>query len=100
YAEGIRLFQHRFGRMPARLEELVEVKPRCMRRLWGDPINGKQDWVAVRVGVPGAVDPNAANGNDDGRGGKGKDPDDESDDNGADHSHEQSTDIRTHTSQR
>jgi type II secretory pathway pseudopilin PulG len=78
YAEAIRVFQHRYGRMPARLEELMEVKPRCIRRLWADPITGKQDWVPIRVGTPGAVDPNAPNGNDDGRGGgEGKDPDDE-----------------------
>ena len=79
YAEAIRVFQHRFGRRPTRLEELVEVKPRCIRRLWADPITGKQDWVPIRAAIPGAVDPNAPpNGNDDGRGGdQGKDPDDE-----------------------
>lgn len=96
YAEAIRVFQHRYGRMPARLDELVEVKPRCIRRLWADPITGKQDWVPIRVGMPGAVDPNAPpNGNDEGRGGgQGKDPDDENgqdDQNGGD---DESADLR------
>lgn len=100
YAEAIRVFQHRYGRLPARLEELLEVKPRCIRRLWADPITGKQDWVPIRVGVPGAVDPNAPpTGNDDGRGGdqgnQGKDPDDENaqdDQNGG--GDEEATDAR------
>jgi type II secretory pathway pseudopilin PulG len=38
YVEAIRVFNQRFQRMPVRLEELVEVKPRCIRRLWKDPI--------------------------------------------------------------
>jgi type II secretory pathway pseudopilin PulG len=38
YAEAIRVFFARFQRQPVRLEELVEVKPRCIRRLWKDPI--------------------------------------------------------------
>jgi type II secretory pathway pseudopilin PulG len=38
YVEAIRVFQNRFQRLPVRLEELMEVKPRCLRRLWKDPI--------------------------------------------------------------
>lgn len=62
YAEGMRTFQRRYGRLPVRLEELVETKPRCMRKLWADPITGKRDWVAIRVIAPGAFDPNAPPG--------------------------------------
>ena len=39
YAEAIRVFQVRFGRYPIRLEELIEVRPRCIRQLWKDPMN-------------------------------------------------------------
>ena len=77
YAEAIRVFQQRHGRLPVRLEELIEVKPRCIRRLWDDPITGKRDWVPVRVGMPGAIDPNNPEG-------PSKDPDDEGDENGKD----------------
>lgn len=38
YVEAIRVFQNRFQRLPVRLEELMEVKPRCIRRLWKDPM--------------------------------------------------------------
>lgn len=51
YAEAIRVFQRRFGRLPNRLEELVEVEPRSIRRLWGDPLNDNGPW-AVLVQVP------------------------------------------------
>lgn len=50
YAEGIRVFQQRFGRLPVRLEELVEVEPRCMRRLWKDPMTESGKWVLVFEG--------------------------------------------------
>jgi type II secretory pathway pseudopilin PulG len=38
YVEAIRVFQNRFQRLPVRIEELIEVKPRCIRRLWKDPM--------------------------------------------------------------
>jgi type II secretory pathway pseudopilin PulG len=38
YAEGIRVFHQRFGRYPTTLAELVEVEPRSIRQLWGDPL--------------------------------------------------------------
>lgn len=44
YAEGIRLFQRRFGRFPVRLQELIEVEPRCMRQLWRDPMMDDGEW--------------------------------------------------------
>jgi type II secretory pathway pseudopilin PulG len=56
YAEAIRLFQQRFGRLPVRLEELVEVEPRSIRQLWEDPMTGERDWRLVRGNVPAGMD--------------------------------------------
>lgn len=66
YAEAIRLFQLRFQRNPVRLEELLEVKPRCIRQLWKDPMTENGKWVPVFEGMgqpltpqtPGDEDPN------------------------------------------
>ncbi len=44
YAEAIRVFQRRFGRYPVRLKELIEVKPRCIRQLYTDPMNEEGQW--------------------------------------------------------
>lgn len=52
YAEAIRVFQRRFGRLPVQLDELVRVEPRCIRRLWEDPITGKADWILILEGAP------------------------------------------------
>ncbi len=47
YAEAIRVFQQRHGRLPVRLKELIEVEPRSIRRLWEDPITDSPDWGLV-----------------------------------------------------
>ena len=52
YAEAIRVFQRRFGRLPVRLEELVEVEPRSIRRLWDDPMTGSRNWIRIFEGTP------------------------------------------------
>jgi type II secretory pathway pseudopilin PulG len=52
YAEAIRVFQKRFGRLPNRLEELIKVEPRSIRRLWKDPMTDSGAW-GVIVELPG-----------------------------------------------
>ena len=54
YAEAIRVFQNRFGRLPVRLEELIETEPRSIRQLWKDPITDSRDWGLVLMGQGGA----------------------------------------------
>ncbi len=73
YAEAIRVFQVRFGRYPVRLEELIEVHPRCIRQLWKDPMSPNGEW--------GLVFAQAAAGQQVGPGGRGLE-DDEGDDEG------------------
>ncbi len=65
YAEAIRLFNQRFQRPPVRLEELVEVRPRCIRRLWKDPMTEDGKWVPVFAGQEEMAPPPE---NQDGRG--------------------------------
>ena len=50
YAEAIRIFQNRFQRLPTKLDELVEVKPRCIRQLWKDPMTEGGKWAVIYQG--------------------------------------------------
>ena len=50
YAEAIRVFQQRHGRLPTRLQELIEVKPRSIRKLWKDPMTKSGEWGLVFQG--------------------------------------------------
>ncbi|MEM1205769.1 MAG: hypothetical protein AAGN66_21240 [Acidobacteriota bacterium] len=55
YAEAIRIFQLRFQRLPTRLEELIEVEPRCIRQLWENPMREDGRWGLIPVGqTPGS----------------------------------------------
>jgi type II secretory pathway pseudopilin PulG len=47
YAEAIRVFQLRFNRLPNTLDELVEVSPRSIRRLWKDPMTDNGRWTPI-----------------------------------------------------
>lgn len=44
YAEAIRVFQTRFNRPPVRLQELIETKPRSIRKLWENPMSEDGSW--------------------------------------------------------
>jgi len=59
YAEAIRVFQNRQGRLPNQLEELVEVEPRSIRRLWTDPMTGGSFLLLMEVpgGTVVPIDP-------------------------------------------
>ena len=50
YAEGIRIFRRRFGRFPNSLKELLEVKPRSVRKLWKDPMTKDGEWGIISIG--------------------------------------------------
>lgn len=71
YAEAIRVFQARQNRPPVRLEELVEVEPRSIRRLWEDPMTGEARWglIFAGAGVPIPGQGEGQNGDAEGAGG-------------------------------
>jgi type II secretory pathway pseudopilin PulG len=54
YAEGIRLFRRRYGRYPNALKEMLDLRPRTLRKLWKDPITDSNDWgiVSAVAGAP------------------------------------------------
>lgn len=55
YAEAIRVFQRRFGRPPATLQELLDTRPRSIRRLWKDPMTEEGTWVVLISGPEGGA---------------------------------------------
>ena len=61
--EAIRLFQARNGRLPVKLVELVQARPRVTRKIWKDPITDKIDWVPIFVGQEGDAVGGAAGSN-------------------------------------
>jgi type II secretory pathway pseudopilin PulG len=52
YAEGIRVFRRRFGRYPTSLKEMLDTRPRAVRKLWKDPMTGTNDWGLVGLATP------------------------------------------------
>jgi type II secretory pathway pseudopilin PulG len=53
YVEAIRVFKTRNGRNPVRLKELIEYgpgKPRCIRKLYKDPITNSDKWGLIFQG--------------------------------------------------
>lgn len=74
YAEGIRVFRKRYGRYPTSLKEMLDVRPRTLRKLWKDPITGKDDWVAITL-TSGNPLPGGGSGMSSGRRGGPRTPD-------------------------
>jgi len=64
YAEAIRVFQIRYQRLPNKLTELVEVKPRSIRQLWKDPMtdDGKWGLIFQNQGQPTNLNPDGTPG--------------------------------------
>jgi type II secretory pathway pseudopilin PulG len=56
YAEAIRVFQARHGRLPVELKELYEVQPRVIRQLWEDPLSESGEWQLIMAGTPQNAD--------------------------------------------
>lgn len=52
YARAIALFQRRYGRYPTSLKEMVENRPRTIRKLWKDPMCACDDWKLLIQGQP------------------------------------------------
>jgi type II secretory pathway pseudopilin PulG len=78
YVEAIRVFQKRYQRFPITLDELIKVKPRCIRQLWKDPMTDDGNWTLIFQGqgspIPGMPDPSAAGGLNQGPFGTGQNP--------------------------
>lgn len=57
YAEAIRVFQQRHGRLPVKLEELIEVEPRSIRQLFPEPMSEHGKWGLLVQAQPGQAAP-------------------------------------------
>lgn len=68
YAEAIRVFQLRQGRLPNSLEELLRVEPRSIRQLWDDPLTDDGQWGLVRGAIQGPGTPGTGDGEGEGEG--------------------------------
>jgi type II secretory pathway pseudopilin PulG len=78
YAEAIRVFHNRFQRYPNKLEELMEVKPRCIRQLWKDPMTDDGKWGLIFQNGP--QEPLEPRGDNAEPGGEGQSTEDEQSD--------------------
>ncbi len=50
YAEAIRVYEQRTGGLPTKLEQLIEVEPRCIRQLWENPMAKDGSWEIILPG--------------------------------------------------
>ncbi len=50
YAEAIRIYEMRTGTLPVKLEQLIEIEPRCIRQLWKNPLDENGAWELVPAG--------------------------------------------------
>ncbi len=50
YAEAIRIYEMRTGGLPTKMEQLIETKPRCIRKLWKNPMAEDGSWLLIPPG--------------------------------------------------
>jgi type II secretory pathway pseudopilin PulG len=81
YAEAIRVFHKDYQRYPNKLEELLEIKPRCIRQLWKDPMTEDGKWALIFQNQLQPIQPQPT-GNGKQKPPKGPRKGDEEDDNG------------------
>lgn len=55
YARAIQAFQKRYGRFPNTLKEMMDNRPRTIRKLWKDPMCRCDNWKLLILGSPDAV---------------------------------------------
>ena len=77
YAEAIRVYEKRTGGLPTKLEQLVEVEPRCIRQLWKNPMAEDGSWQLIPVGQGRRVGGPNQNPNQDRTQNQGQNPQDQ-----------------------